>query len=271
MDHRRRVRLSGVAILAVSALVLSGCAAGPEPDAAQAELTAFQQRVLDDYIVFEKAQEPSEENGYTWREYYAHLFDVRHNPRALAVDWLEEHEARHRGTQVGLDALHAALGYLCYLDYSQGLAREKSPAYYELLVDHYTRFESLGEVCYYGNLFEDPGDFLLTMELFTAKSSHRSVQARAIAAKMLLHRRAGEHEEQRGCAEILMESYPDILYQNTPCGELAQQGLLPPHSEELLQVGATAPEIRGYDLDGNPVSLSDFRGQVVVMSFFGFW
>ena len=78
-------------------------------------------------------------------------------------------------------------------------------------------------------------------------------------------------EDQLECAELLMESYPDVLYQNTPCGELAEASLLPPHSEGLLQVGSSAPEITGYDLDGNPVALGDLRGKVVVMSFFGFW
>jgi peroxiredoxin len=37
------------------------------------------------------------------------------------------------------------------------------------------------------------------------------------------------------------------------------------------QVGAPAPEIDGEDLDGKPMKLSDFRGQVVVLAFWGEW
>jgi peroxiredoxin len=37
------------------------------------------------------------------------------------------------------------------------------------------------------------------------------------------------------------------------------------------QVGAPAPEIVGEDLDGKPMKLSDFRGQVVVLTFWGDW
>jgi len=271
MNSRTGDRLFGAATLVAAFVVLPGCSENRGFDTPALELAAFERQVLDDYVAFERAQEPSEENGYTWREYYAHLFDPEHNPRALAIEWLEEFEARHRGTQVGFDALQAALEYLCYLDYSQSLAHQKSPAYYELLVAHYTELESLGEICYLGILYEDYEDFLPTMELFIAKTPHRSVRARAIAAKLRVFQRADRFEDQAECAELLMESYPDVLYQNTPCGELARESLLPPHAEDLLQVGSIAPEIAGYDLDGNPVALGDLRGKVVVMSFFGFW
>jgi hypothetical protein len=258
-----------VALAAIAVLVLASCPAATSSP--REELAAFEEQVLDDYVAFERAQEPTEENGYTWREYYAHLFDVEHNPRALAIDWLEEFEVKHRGTQVGLDALHAALGYLCYLDYSQDLAHEKAPAFYELLIEHYSECEGLGEICYFGNLHGDGDEFVATMDMFIAMSPHRSVKARATAAKMRVFKSADMFDEEIECAELLIESYSDVLYQNTPCGELAEESLLPPYSEGLLQVGSTAPDVAGYDVDGNPVALRDLRGKVVVMSFFGFW
>ena len=38
-----------------------------------------------------------------------------------------------------------------------------------------------------------------------------------------------------------------------------------------LAVGKAAPEIEGRDVDGNPMKLSDYRGKVVVLSFWGTW
>jgi hypothetical protein len=38
-----------------------------------------------------------------------------------------------------------------------------------------------------------------------------------------------------------------------------------------LQVGMVAPDIVGKDADGKQVRLSQFRGQVVVLTFWGFW
>ena len=40
---------------------------------------------------------------------------------------------------------------------------------------------------------------------------------------------------------------------------------------ENLQIGMVAPEIIGEDVDGKEIKLSQFRGQVVVLDFWGFW
>jgi peroxiredoxin len=39
----------------------------------------------------------------------------------------------------------------------------------------------------------------------------------------------------------------------------------------VLQKGSEAPEIEGEDLDGKPMKLSEFRGKVVVLDFWGDW
>ena len=38
-----------------------------------------------------------------------------------------------------------------------------------------------------------------------------------------------------------------------------------------LEIGKTAPEIVGKDINGKPMKLSDFRGKIVVLDFFGDW
>jgi hypothetical protein len=37
------------------------------------------------------------------------------------------------------------------------------------------------------------------------------------------------------------------------------------------QVGRPSPEIEGKDVDGKPFKLSDYRGKVVALDFWGFW
>ncbi len=44
-----------------------------------------------------------------------------------------------------------------------------------------------------------------------------------------------------------------------------------PMQMEGLPVGEPAPEIEGEDIDGNPMKLSDFRGKVVLLDFWGEW
>jgi hypothetical protein len=41
--------------------------------------------------------------------------------------------------------------------------------------------------------------------------------------------------------------------------------------DRSLAIGSVAPEIAGFDLDGAPFRLSDYRGKVVVLDFWGDW
>jgi thiol-disulfide isomerase/thioredoxin len=53
-----------------------------------------------------------------------------------------------------------------------------------------------------------------------------------------------------------------------PLGEQATGMLFQMHH---LGIGRTSPEIDGEDIDGKPMKLSDFRGKVVVISFWATW
>ena len=43
------------------------------------------------------------------------------------------------------------------------------------------------------------------------------------------------------------------------------------HSHEDLAIGKLATEISGVDVDGRKFKLSDYRGKVVVLDFWGDW
>ncbi len=45
----------------------------------------------------------------------------------------------------------------------------------------------------------------------------------------------------------------------------------PPSGVEGLEIGDTAMEINGEDIDGKKFKLSDYRGKVVVLDFWGNW
>jgi hypothetical protein len=49
-----------------------------------------------------------------------------------------------------------------------------------------------------------------------------------------------------------------------------QPNVLPPLAGGP-QIGTVAPDIEGEDLDGNRFKLSDYRGKVVVLDFWGHW
>lgn len=55
---------------------------------------------------------------------------------------------------------------------------------------------------------------------------------------------------------------------DTPAGAAAKGQLF---KTEYLAPGRTPPDIAAVDTDGKPFRLSEFRGKVVVLDFFGFW
>jgi hypothetical protein len=65
------------------------------------------------------------------------------------------------------------------------------------------------------------------------------------------------------------DKYADVKasYRGT-LGERAEADLFELRN---LAIGKVAPEIVGEDVDGKPLRLSDFRGKVVVLDFWGFW
>ena len=44
-----------------------------------------------------------------------------------------------------------------------------------------------------------------------------------------------------------------------------------PHTNEWPFKGQEAPEIEGEDIDGKKFKLSEYRGKVVVLDFWGHW
>ena len=62
--------------------------------------------------------------------------------------------------------------------------------------------------------------------------------------------------------------FADIPYQGKTLGAAASRNLFEIRN---LSIGKVAPEIDGEDIDGNSMKLSDYRGKVVVLDFWGDW
>lgn len=67
-----------------------------------------------------------------------------------------------------------------------------------------------------------------------------------------------------------VELLRDIV-KNHSDSDVARQAVGYLFETEHLQVGMVAPEIEGEDADGNLIKLSDFRGKVVILDYWGFW
>jgi hypothetical protein len=83
-------------------------------------------------------------------------------------------------------------------------------------------------------------------------------------AQVLMHQ-PDEASKKRAIEvlRIIDSKYPDSFY-----GRFAK-GLI--FETQNLQVGMLAPEFAGNDVHGNPIKLSDYRGKVTFLVFWGFW
>ena len=68
--------------------------------------------------------------------------------------------------------------------------------------------------------------------------------------------------------EQLLRSFADLEIEGENVGAIAEKAL---HLIRHLSVGKIAPEIKGMDISGREFKLSDYRGKVVMLTFWGHW
>jgi cytochrome c peroxidase len=75
-------------------------------------------------------------------------------------------------------------------------------------------------------------------------------------------------KEREQVYERLLKSFADVPTRDSTMGEIATKSLF---KIRHLSIGRVAPEIEGEDNFGERFKLSDYRGKVVVLSFWGHW
>lgn len=68
--------------------------------------------------------------------------------------------------------------------------------------------------------------------------------------------------------EQMRTSFADVVIKDTTMDKFADKALF---AIRHLSIGKVAPEITGEDIDGKKFKLSDYRGKVVMLSFWGHW
>jgi thiol-disulfide isomerase/thioredoxin/outer membrane murein-binding lipoprotein Lpp len=130
-----------------------------------------------------------------------------------------------------------------------------------------------------GNYHRTEADRLLLAAI--DKSPHRTVQGLArytLAASIIQaanwqvnaspEERQAREKKAENLLEQVVEKYGDLEYGTSTLGKSAEATLF---EVRHLGVGKTAPEIEGEDVDGKTMKLSDTRGKVVLVVFWGTW
>ena len=136
----------------------------------------------------------------------------------------------------------------------------------------------LSEVCPYVRSLDPKAQAFLLRAM--TDSPHRAVKGQACYALAQISLQKAERARLSGAdakeptlrAEELLEqvgkSYADVELWGSTLGKAAAGDLF-----ELreLAIGKVAPDIQGQDVDGVAFKLSDYRGKVVVLDFWGNW
>ena len=141
----------------------------------------------------------------------------------------------------------------------------------EVLREHHFGNDRLGSVCsalqYYGS-----ASALEFLEAVRAKSTSTEARGRACyaLAKIASEGWRGNVDRERAEAllEEVVEKYGDLKSYRGSLGAQAKGDLFEMRN---LNVGQPAPDISGEDIDGVAFKLSDYRGKVVFLDFWGYW
>jgi len=100
---------------------------------------------------------------------------------------------------------------------------------------------------------------------FAASAPERRARAAAMISlgDLLLRGAEARRPDGRALFETLARDYADTSY------GIRAKGWLFEHDH--LQIGMVAPDFTAKDQDGKTFRLSDYRGRVVVLDFWGFW
>jgi hypothetical protein len=107
------------------------------------------------------------------------------------------------------------------------------------------------------------------MDVLLRKNPHPEVRASVLWSKasVMLGSRPKVSELKKNEAKGLLKK----LIQMAPRSKAAQLARDRLFSMENLQVGMPAPDIVGKDLDGKAFRLSDYKGKVILLDFWGDW
>ncbi|MCB9892342.1 MAG: hypothetical protein H6832_11415 [Planctomycetes bacterium] len=177
----------------------------------------------------------------------------------------------HRGTDAGFDAELWLLSGTWW-SREKGTMHDEADAVTARILEAYPDSPRLGELLDKDYVYSRDAKIALC-ERFLEKE--RPVPVRAAAHLCLGKAFAREKSEESTASsrkhfEALRADFAAVPYKSTTYGAMASAHLAP-HSSDMLRVDALAPEITGIGIDGKPIKLSDFRGKIVVLDFWGDW
>lgn len=237
----------GASLFALASLL---CAQGSKPDLAaelkklRADLAAAQKEFLRPY-----------QEAKTDEERQKVKIDWEKRPEIAFSQKFQELAERAKGTEVAFDALMWVIGQ----------DEKAAAAAIATIVKDFADSPRLPE---FAESLRYRDTYAATVALEDLMDSpHKAVKAAATFARGVAlcskYSRKSDPEEGRRLIETLIKEHGDTKYP-----EMAKPFLF---EIDNLQVGKAPPDFESEDLDGRKFKLSEYRGKVVVLDFWGFW
>ena len=200
----------------------------------------------------EKDQAEAEEYAESW------------NPTQAFADRFADSAGRYAGT----DEAVQFLGWILMFDHSagEGLSESTTAALDTLIDDHGENAEFTSSVQYIGFRLNNYGQSrtVAICDRVIARAAGDLGYAGLYGRGVARAKREGATEEDLELAKADFRAIPE----NATIGGMARGYIF---ELENLNVGMVAPDIVERDLDGVEFKLSDYRGKVVVLDFWGDW
>ncbi len=174
----------------------------------------------------------------------------------------------HRGTEAEARAV-LWLVQQCWWLREEGSMEETALPLAEYLIKEHGESPQLGLLVEYQYVLKKDQRKELCNKMLEV-SPHSSVKAAAHFGLARLGPARSPEGEPNPHYQALMMEYANEPWRLTTFGAIAN-AYLNPHSADALAVGETAPEIVGVNHKGEPMRLSDYRGKVVMLDFWGNW
>ena len=110
------------------------------------------------------------------------------------------------------------------------------------------------------------------LEMVIDNTPHKKIKAVAtycLASFLRLNAKDdGNKEEYMSLLRKVSDEYSDIEFRGRPISKMAEGAIF---EIENLKIGEPVPDIVGEDLNGESFKLSDYRGKIVMLDFWGNW
>lgn len=257
-----RMRSILLLVIPMALLSLIGAIQKPTEQQLKTEWSAF----LADYDAAYKAWLKPYTDAKTDEERNKVKLDFEKMPAKAFLPKAVAFAQKAKGSEVGASAW---IWVFSYAGQTQASGAQKR-ALDALLADYITspKIAQLAQTLQYGGPELSQADAEAALKTILEKSPEADVRAQALASLAGLNMPyEGSTEAQRAAAE----TYLGRLMAEYPSSRAAAQARGALFELKNLQIGMPAPDFEATDEKGNKFKLSDYRGKVVIVDFWGFW